>query len=327
MKPPAWLFRAFLISVGVLVQGSAHAEDEKAMALRANMRLHTDNVLVGEPLVMTVMLTNTSQTNVVTPYHRPSVFRNDALIDFDVFKGKDVVLSRPAPLSGSTVLRPSDELLRALGVAKFSLHPGASVKAERTMCLATGQRHRDFKWLEPGPYSIQATVRLQGHKEQFVTEAKTFTVRPLDSAEQKALALWTTDLTFLLEGTWGKPTKEMLNTAGDLKKRFPALRHREYIEYRILRACDSADTYRPKAMAYLKEFPKSPYRDDILWWLAHLEIQARHYTEAMSHFKTLVNEHPDSPLKQETEEALSKLRSRLGKEPPSSDSSHHGQRS
>jgi TolA-binding protein len=276
--------------------------------LRATLEMHSREVMVGEPLVVTVGLTNTGKGAVITIYAKPGAFRLIADVDISVRSGSTVVLSK-AVRSGVAVY-PIDPSKAAslVNVADITLEPGGVLSQKRTIALVRKTDER-LAWLNPGTYEIQAEIHLQGHSTPFKTPAERFTIKSLALEQQGVLSFFGTELVPLLEGAAPDlVTQEILAKSAKLKKNFPRSPHRQYLEYCILDSYDKLAAYGPAARAYLEEFTKSPHVDDVLWNLGWREKKAGEYDKAAAHLETLLRDYPQSPLKKEAEELLAKVK-------------------
>lgn len=277
--------------------------------LRATLEIHSGEVVVGEPVVVTMGLGNTGKSAVVTSYARPGMFRLLADVDISVLSGSTVVVSAKALRTGAVVY-PIDPTWAAhlANVADVTIKPGGVLSRKKTIALVRKSDGR-LTWLNPGTYEIQAEIHLQGHSASFKTPAQRFTVKPLALEQQGALSFFSTDLVPLLEGAAPDlVTQKVITKSAELRKNFPRSPHRQYLEYCILDSYDKLAAYGPAARVYLEEFPKSPYADDVLWKLGCLEREAEEYDKAATHLEALLRDHPQSPLKKEAEELLAKTK-------------------
>jgi len=164
-------------------------------------------------------------------------------------------------------------------------------------------------WLQPGTYRIQAKIRIQRLAEEFMTTAETFTVKPLAPGDQGVLSIFTPDLASVLQGQGARREQDAaVAKVAELHQKFPRAPHRQYLEFHLLWFTPTREEKVVKAKAYLEEFPKSPYVDDVLLNLARMEREADKYEKAAAHLETLLRDYPDSPLKQEAEELQTKMK-------------------
>lgn len=278
-------------------------------SLSGILELHAPEVVVGEPLVVSVGLKNMGPRAVITPFGRAGVFRHFANIHFTITKGDSIMRSVDEIRPSAVVYGIHPQWIASLGTKAGVIEPGLAVYAKRTLALLaqeTGQR----TWLKPGTYEVQAEIRLQGHAAPFRTSPERFTVKPLVPEQQGALSVFTADLAPLLEAGPDFSPQKVKEKVAELKKRFPQSPHRQYLDFHLLWAVPTREEKVAKANAYLKEFPKSPYVDDVLWTVARMEREADEYDKAAAHLETLLRDYPDSPLKQEAEEKLKEAQER-----------------
>ncbi|MCX5647536.1 MAG: hypothetical protein NTX40_00320 [Planctomycetota bacterium] len=273
--------------------------------LQAVLEIHSSEIVVGEPLVVTVGLRNPTDSPVKTVYARPGVFYLVSDVDITILsvaKGAAVRVRKGMP--GDVVLCPGNPKWESLGPA---IEAGGVVKSKKTVALVATTAGR-LAWLGPGTYEVQAEIRLQGHAAPFRTSPERFTVKPLVPEQQGALSVFTADLAPLLEAGPDFSPQKVKEKVAELKKRFPQSPHRQYLEFHLLWALPTREEKVAKANAYIEEFPKSPYVDDVLWDLARMEREADEFEKAAAHLETLLRDYPDSPLKQEVEELQKKMK-------------------
>jgi tetratricopeptide (TPR) repeat protein len=293
-----WTLSAVLVLVGIC---GARANKEND-TLEADLELQKSNVLVAEPLVVRVVLRNAGSEGVATPYSNARALRITAALRVEIRKGTETLMTTWAKSTGAGLIAPRGGNI---------LPPGGSVSEEKTFCLRTTAADGSSKWLEPGTYQVRATLQLQGRDKSLETAEQTLRVMPLPPSAAGLLRVISPDDACFLEGSHLKPTVEQAEAAKELKARFPELPHRQYYEYQVLRGLEEdLAKYRPAAKAYIEEFPKSPYMDDVLWNLARIEREADEYDKAAAHLETLLRDYPDSPLKQEAEEKLKEAQER-----------------
>jgi len=293
-------------SVVFVVAASGACADQQEDTLEAGLVLHKSSVLVAEPLVVRVVLRNAGSEGVATPYSNARALRNTAALRVEIRKGTETLMTTWAKSTGAGLIAPRGGNI---------LPPGGSVSEEKTFCLRTTAADGSSKWLEPGTYQVRATLQLQGRDKSLETAEQTLRVMPLPPSAAGLLRVISPDDAWFLEGRHMKPTTKQAETAKDMKERFPGMPHRQYYEYQVLRGLRGLNlndlaTYRPAALAYLKDFPESPYLDDVLWDLARMEREADEYDKAAAHIETLLRDYPDSPLKQEAEEKLKEAQER-----------------
>lgn len=291
-------------SVVFVVAASGAFADQQEDTLEAGIVLHKSSVLVAEPLVVRVVLRNAGSEGVATPYSNARALRITAALRVEIRKGTETLMTTWAKSTGAGLIAPRGGNI---------LPPGGSVSEEKTFCLRTMAADGSSKWLEPGTYRVRATLQLQGRDKPLKAADQTLRVMPLPPSAEGLLRVISVDDAWFLEGRHMKPTAKQGETAKNMKERFPGMPHRQYYEYQVLRGLRGLNlndlaTYRSAAMAYLEEFPKSPYLDDVLWDLARMEREADEYDKAAAHIETLLRDYPDSPLKQEAEELQTKLK-------------------
>jgi len=280
--------------------------------LEGFMELRTPQVTTGEPLVATVGLRNVGDIPFVTAYARPGIFRGNSEIECTVttLAGDAVLISIDSP-NNAVVIEPNPDFIVKHGGRVPAIEPGDSIIAKRTVLLVQTVGDRRV-WLQPGTYRIQAKIRIQRLAEEFTTNAETFTVKPPAPEERGILSIFTPDLASVLQGHGTRREQDVAVTKlAELREKFPRAPHRQYLDFQLLWFTPTREKKLTKANAYLEEFPKSPYVDDVLWALARMEREADEHDKAAAHLETLLRDHPDSPLKQEAEELQTKLKEAL----------------
>jgi hypothetical protein len=290
----------------LLACGSAPAEGPNE-DLRGFLELKSREVVAGEPLVVTVGLKNAGASSAVTMYGAPGTFRTDSDIVFEVTDAASaaVLLSSPRP-SHARVLELHPEIIEQMGDRASAIKAGESVTAKHTVALVRGVGDR-AAWLPPGRYKIQAKITIQSRHGEFVTEAVPFTVTPLAPRYGGVLTVFTPDLARCFEGNPTTAKQDISAKAEELRKRFPDSPHRQYLEYQALRSIRKAEAYLTSAEAYLKEFPTSPYGDDIQWQMALAEREANRPDKAIACLETLLSKHPQTPYRAEANELKAQI--------------------
>jgi hypothetical protein len=302
----------FIIGCTLMILGStiaATAEIPKE-ELRGYLELGSREVAMGQPLVVTVTLKNEGTMSAITNYARPQVFRGSASVEFVITSsGSSVSLVDAMAVSPRMeVPEFAPDFIKQVGVDQVpAIKPGEQVSAKRTVALAQ-QVGDKLTWLPPGAYTLQAKIRIQSRPQEFVTTPETFTIKPLALQDQGVLAVLTPDMALILQGYHNTILSEAPAKADELRKKFPSAVHRQYLEYQLLWWQAKGKAYAPAAEAYLQEFPKSPYADDVLLNLGQREKDSKEYDKATGHLEILLREHPASPLKQEAENLLTEIK-------------------
>lgn len=284
-----WLCAAILIA-------SRTAEgQEQRRQVKVDVDLYSAVPYVGEPLVVTVTLRNTGETVMALPYAKPGMFNKMAPMSVTVHGPDGLVLSRRVGEYVTVLMPPSEPGLR----------PGEAVSAKRAVVLSQRTSGAAYRWVGPGTYRIRVTVALP----QETVESRTveFTVRPLPEDQSGALSFLPMGLLALLEGPSGRSSMEMKEATERLRKEYPHLPHLMYLDYALMTECEDAATYEVAGEAYLKKYPESPYRDNVLFREGQLQMYARHKSDAIRNLRSLIKGYPNSVLRAEAEGLLAKL--------------------
>lgn len=241
--------------------------------LQGEILLYSDKVLVGEPLVITVTLTNRGDKDFKTAYYTSDHFQN-AGSAFTVTTNNQAIISRETQVSCIWVVEPDERFLAFPGARRPIIVPQGSVKAKKVFCSTLRRKDGMAQFLGPGKYEIECDITLWGRPTlQVRTRPRSFTVEELPEEAAGALDVFTPALSILLEGTWGTPTDAMVAVADDLRKKFPTLPHRKYLDYRMLDLHkNDREAYRLAAQTYLRVHPDSPFVDEIRFRLEQLEV-------------------------------------------------------
>jgi len=320
-------------AVVLLATASETCTAQQEDALEAGLELYKSSVLVAEPLVVRAVLHNAGAEDITTAYSRAGALRSAAGIDIQIRKGDEILFRTGHVGEGGMLGMP---ILVGPRIGDV-LPPGGSVRAERTICPYTKTANGSINWLPPGVYQISASLMIQGRRQMLQTKEQPFEVLPLPAAASGLLDVISVQDRSFLQGWWRNltpeeaekferlrakfpnlPNRQYAEVAKALKARFPDVPHRQYYEYRMLPRVEAGEglakyredlaAYRSAAMAYIEEFPKSPYVDDALWDLARMEQGAGEYEKTAAHLETLLRDYPDSPLKQEVEELQKKMK-------------------
>jgi tetratricopeptide (TPR) repeat protein len=260
-------------------------------------------------LVVIVGLRNVGDKPLITTYGLTGVFRDHAGVEFVLTTSANAVIPTfKIQQSDAIVFETNPNFIKEMGIRAPAIKPGEAVRAKKTILLVRIVDDR-WVWLQPGTYRIQAKIRIQRLAEEFTTAAETFTVKPLAPEDQGVLSIFTPDLASVLRGQGARREQDAaIAKVAELHKKFPRAPHRQYVEFHLLWAVPTREEKVAKANAYLVEFPKSPYVDDVLWNLARMEREADDYDKAAAHLETLLRDYPDSSLKQEVEELQKKMK-------------------
>jgi hypothetical protein len=278
--------------------------EEVLPALAGVLELQTSEVVMGEPLVARAGLRNIGKTPFLGTYALPGTFNRNAKIEFTVITpGRKEIRIHKEGHGDATVYKISPKILEQLGDRAPAVKSGESVFAARTVPLAFEVDGR-WVWLAPGTYKVRAKISIQHLPDEYSTPELTFTIKPLSPQDQGVLAILTPDLAILLGGDQMAPLGAAPAKAEQLRKEFPKAPHRQYLEYQLLWSTKTLDVFQASCQAYLEEFPKSPYFDDVLFRLA----KAKPPNQAVPDLERLLKDFPQSVRRAEAEELLDKIK-------------------
>ncbi len=306
-----WLLTAFSYA------GSVPMEAE---GLRTLLSLDRASLVVGEPLVATLLITNAGQSKIQTPYASSQTLRYAAHMGFQILKDKDVVLTPSGGGSGAKVVMRT-------GVG---IEPGGTVKARKVVVMGARSLQSSQQFLPPGTYRVKGWVRItikSGDDLHWVTlesAESEFVIRELDTKDQSALGILAAvpELDRVISGRWGKLTQSMIDSLQNVSGQYPSLPHAESADYVLTRDLlqhrNDMDLTKCRAAVenYFNRHPRSALGDDLLFYLGHLEERFEPETvegilRVIATFERIVKNCPDSPLVEEVQAELTKLRAKL----------------
>jgi len=289
---------------GAAVRGETPTAGDGKPALVLEARPYKSTLVVGEPLVLGVTLSNRGEKPVYTAYAQSGVFRRVSSVSIKVRQDGKEVLSASLPHNLPHVIQLGPKHIYTS--PEDFLQPGEAVRTKCTFALITGMGE---SWLGQGTYTLNVSVRLQGFPSPITAEPSTLTVVPATAATQEALAkLWRPDsnLPILIEGEWGKPTEAMTKMAAALKEQYPSVPYGMYMDFYMLWGIEDFAVAKQAAETYLNTYPDSPYCDDILWGLAQTAKKAQQKDLMLTYLDRLIKQYPDSPYEEEAKALLAK---------------------
>ena len=203
----AGMVASFFFTSGWIALG----DDSKS--LKMTLKLRSSEVLVGEPLLTHITITNVGQTPVFSSFLTQKDLWAGIYVHFEVEADGKTVLAAMSPghdERGARII-PDKESMPKEEIARNSLRAGQVVHVKKTFVLVSDDGG-DF--LGPGRYKISAKIKFKEPDEEVTLESEpvSLTVKPLDQKDRDVIKIFTPDLELLLECMSLFPTeKEILN--------------------------------------------------------------------------------------------------------------------
>ena len=300
------------LALGPVGPAEAGHPSDAPKGLVATLTIPKDRIVVGEPLVVRITLSNEGEQSVSTVYasraSEPSAYGYE-FVNGDFFTVEYSVFESSKQVATGKVWHYRGNLFVLGGEV---LPPGERVMTERVFCPL-----RNKGWLGPGAYQLRA--RLSGRSDEVhVTDKRSFEVLRPSAEEQRALGIVSPDFVSLLQGQREASSdfvdQNLAHTIAKLRHDFPAVVYRQHFEYRLFEK-SGIEAYRVAGLPYVAEFPDSPYADDILLRLAEFQMYDKMrfhtpaiYDRAAAYVEQLLERYPDSPRRQEAQAWLKKIR-------------------